>query len=67
MAATLKHRTQRALALYTFADVDHPLVVAYSDYQIARAFRDGVQPAKARLVAELNLERQLSREMERAA
>lgn len=33
----------------------------------ARAFRDGVQPAKARLVAELSLETQLSNEMGKVA
>lgn len=56
MAATLKHQTQRALSAYTFADCDHPLILAYSDYAFARANALPYRSEKARLKRELRLE-----------
>ena len=67
MAATLKHQTQRALSLYRYASCDHPLIVAWLDYQHAKSVRDGVQPAKARLKRELNIEWLASEVLEHAA
>lgn len=67
MAATLTYLTQRALSAYRFASVDHPLVLAFSDYQFAVAQRDGVTDAKRKLRAELNIERLVSSEMDKAA
>jgi hypothetical protein len=67
MAATLKHQTQRALALYSYIDCDHPLVVAWSDYTYMRANALPCSAAKARLRAELRLEGLVRNEMERVA
>ena len=67
MAATLTHQTQRALSAYTFASVDHPLIVAWSDYSHARAHALPTREPKARLRRELRLEALVSAEMERAA
>lgn len=67
MAATLTYLTQRALSSYTFMSVDHPLYEAWLEYQRAKALRDGIRPAKARLKAELYIERLIADEMERAA
>jgi hypothetical protein len=67
MAATLKHRTQRALALYRFMDVTHPLYEAWLDYQHAKAHALPCHVEKARLKAELRLETQLSNELEKVA
>lgn len=67
MAATLTHRTRRALSEYRFMDVDHPLVLAWSDYSFARAMSLPCRVEKARLKRELTLELLVSREMEKAA
>jgi hypothetical protein len=67
MAATLTHLTQRTLSAYTFIDCDHSLWQAWSDYQVARAQRDGVQPAKRRLRRELRLEHMTNEIIEHAA
>lgn len=64
MAATLTHQTQRALALYTFIDCDHPLQQAWSDYQFAKFAADGVPEAKARLKRELRLEAHITHVLE---
>lgn len=67
MAATLKHLTQRTLSLYIFADVDHPLIVAYSDYVYARLNALPCQAEKARLKAELRLETMTQEVLDHAA
>lgn len=61
MAATLTHQAQRALALYTFIDCDHPLQQAWLDYTFARANALPCQREKARLRRELRIEAAVTR------
>lgn len=63
---TLTQQAQRALAAYTFIECDHPLWLAWSDYEYAKATRRGVRCAAARLRRELRVERMVAGVMEAA-
>ncbi len=54
--ATLARRVRRALKAYQYADCDHPLIVAWADYQYARAHGLPVREVRKRLTNELRLE-----------
>lgn len=64
MAVTLKHQTQKALSLYSYMDTDHPLQLAWSDYQFAKSNALPCHDEKARLKRELALEAHITRVLE---